>query len=146
MRDVSFFHSLGILSRTLTATDEDGDKFVFAIDGSKPKPTGTVTIARDGKLEYYPCMDCVGLDTVYYTVTEIDMGEITPLTATASLVIKVTDIPDGPELFLSKNGAVFFSMASTISNINMVNVSIEYFRCSNFLKRMTSREDLNPII
>ncbi|XP_064646638.1 uncharacterized protein LOC135499666 isoform X2 [Lineus longissimus] len=116
-----------IIYHTLTASDPDGDKFVFAMDGSKPKPTGTVTIATDGKLTYAACMDCVGLDTVYYKVTEINMGEITPLTTAASIVFRTTDIPDQPELFLSKNGTAIFSLAKTLNNVHEVNVTVEQF-------------------
>ena len=104
-----FLPFLAILAHTLTATDPDGDTFVFAVDSTQPPPSGSVTIHPDGKLEYSPCMDCAGKDRVYYTVTETNMGDIPALTASASVEIRVVSVKDAPEIFLSSNATVIFS-------------------------------------
>ncbi|XP_064643635.1 uncharacterized protein LOC135497733 [Lineus longissimus] len=111
-----------ILRHTLTARDPDGDNHVFAIDETKPSPNGVAVITPGGKMEYEPCMDCNGIDTVYYTVTEVNMGDVTPLVSRGSISINLTGLNDAPELFLSRNGIVIFTADSTFYEVN---VSVE---------------------
>ncbi|MBW5415824.1 Ig-like domain-containing protein [Pseudomonas sp. MAG002Y] len=83
---------LGISLDTLGIIDPDGD--AFSITQAKAL-NGTVTINTDGSLSYQPDADYFGLDTITYTVRDVDGG-----TATGSIAVVLAAVPDLPVINL----------------------------------------------
>ncbi|XP_070572149.1 uncharacterized protein [Ptychodera flava] len=96
----------GTLHFEIKAFDDDGDDIIFGKDESSPSPLhGTATISVDGKLQYRPCLDWFGVDSIYYTATEDREDDGNILSTGEVLVIDVRPINDNPSIFMSVDHA-----------------------------------------
>ncbi|WP_263146729.1 Ig-like domain-containing protein [Pseudomonas sp. RIT-PI-AD] len=83
---------LGISASALGIIDPDGDAFSITRASALH---GTVTINPDGSLSYLPTGNYFGLDTITYTVTDVDGGS-----ATGYVAVVLAAVPDLPVLNL----------------------------------------------
>ncbi|TRX76530.1 Ig-like domain-containing protein [Pseudomonas mangiferae] len=83
---------LGISASALGIIDPDGDAFSITQASALH---GTVTINADGSLSYMPNANYFGLDTITYTVTDVDGGS-----ATGYVAVVLAAVPDLPVLNL----------------------------------------------
>ncbi|WP_407309719.1 Ig-like domain-containing protein [Pseudomonas sp. nanlin1] len=83
---------LGISASTIGILDLDGDAFSIT---QATALNGTVTINADGSLSYLPNANYNGLDTITYTVRDVDGG-----VATGNILVVLAAVPDLPVLNL----------------------------------------------
>lgn len=87
------------LSVRLVYSDEQDDKAVFRLDDQKSLLFGSVSLSDDGVLEVVPCGNCYGSAVIIYSVTEIDLPEGQPLSATGRVHVTVDPKQDPPLLY-----------------------------------------------
>ncbi|MBL0407774.1 tandem-95 repeat protein, partial [Microvirga aerilata] len=78
----------GPITGTVTATDKDGDKLTYAIDGDKP---AGLTFNADGSYSYTPAKDFAGEVTFQFVAYD---GKVNSAPQTVTLT--VVDVPEAP--------------------------------------------------
>ena len=90
---------------TIRAEDPEGDRLVFLLNTTAPKPRGKVTLSIDGKLSYTPCVNCYGEDRIHFTVREKTIDDVAqPLSVEGILIVEIRGTNDVPRLHMFKDG------------------------------------------
>ena len=94
----------GTLSIWLTATDPDRDKFHFKLDPAHRLPLkGNVSLSEAGNLQYKPCINCEGKETVKIIIKENRTDHEVALMTKETIYIEVISINKPPHMFVVNN-------------------------------------------
>ena len=94
----------GTLSTWLTAMDPDGDKFYFKLDKSHSLPLkGDVSLSEAGNLQYKPCINCEGKETVKIIIKENRTDHEMALMTKETIYIEVASVNKHPHMFVVNN-------------------------------------------
>ncbi|GGK09086.1 hypothetical protein GCM10009304_39030 [Pseudomonas matsuisoli] len=108
------------ITRTLAATDADGDTLTFRLAPGGQPAHGLLQLGTDGRFTYTPNSNYNGTDTFTYTVTDADGASVT-----ATVTLNITPVNDGPVAVGSvapqtgSDGAAFnLNVAANFSDID----------------------------
>lgn len=87
------------LSTRLVYSDQEDDNAVFHLVDETSSLLTAVSLSDDGLLEVVPCSNCYGSAVIRYMITEIDLPEGNPLSATGRVHLRVEPKEDAPLLY-----------------------------------------------